>query len=252
MLRAMHQEEALHLVGVLALEEAHQLEAVGVGAVELHAGHLGLHADGLSEDVHDLRAAEDLGPERTGRAEAHGQHGVALVAQRVPQVVPDAPGLHHAAGTDDDAGLLTAVQLFAALAVLHELHPPETEEVGVLLQFLPHLLAEELGVVAHHLGGVDGQGAVHEHRDAGQLACVAQLVERVQHLLRLAHAEGGDDELALLLHAGMLHMPFQLRHGLGDGGMVPIAVGALADHDVGLRRGCGLRQQTVHVAAHVA
>ena len=79
-------------------------------------------------------------------------------------------GLHHAAGTDDDAGLLPAVQLLAALAVLHELPPPETEGSG------PRSFSrtrEELGTVAHHLGGVDGQGL---STATGMLACSLALL----------------------------------------------------------------------------
>ena len=248
----MHEEEGAHARWVLAIEIAEQLLPVAVRAIELHAKHLGIHRHGLAEDPHLACAAEQLVAKGARRAEAHRQHGIIRVGQGMEQVVAHPAGLHHAAGADDDAGLLRSIQALALLRFAYERYSGKGEEVGVAVQFITHFGPEERGVPADDVGGTDGQRAVHEDRYARQAPRVAQGVQRVEDLLGLADAERGDDEPALAINANAGHMPKQFFLGFGHVGMFTVAVSALADDRIGLRKGRRRWQQAVHVSAHIA
>ena len=104
----------------------------------------------------------------------------------------DAPRLAHAAGRDDDARLLLAVERDALVDLFDVMDAALAEQVGVNLQQLKRVFVEALRVRAEHLGRPHRQRAIDVDRQVRQLAGAHQLVQEVDDSLRAAQAEGRD------------------------------------------------------------
>ena len=104
------------------------------------------------------------------RLPAHHQNSIARVFDIVRQMVQDAPCFHHAAGTDDNSGLLEVVQVFRFGRGAGVVHRIRAEGVMPLQEQIGHFGIKRLGVYAINFGGVDGEGAIHKDGQAGDFA----------------------------------------------------------------------------------
>ena len=95
---------------------------------------------------------------------------------------------------------------------------------------------------AENGSGVHGQGAVHEDLDLGQFAGGFQLIEHVHDLLRPPHAEGGDEEFAAFLHAGVFHDFQETLHFVRLQLVFAVAVGGFAEEVIAGRHRLGVAE----------
>ena len=222
---AVDDEEFLHVLGFLAGEIADEFVVVAVAGERLDGGEGGFHLEFHAEDGDLLVAAHNLGAEGGGGAVADRQDGGARVLDVVGEVVFHAPRLHHAGGRDDDAGTVVGVEPFRVLDAADVVQVLESERVGVGLDVFLQFLGEAVAVEAEDVGGGDGQRAVHEDFDIGEVALVLQFLEGIDDFLCAADGEGGDDEFPLSFGAGVADDEGEVGFGLVEGGVQAVAVG---------------------------
>ena len=221
----MYEENLLEVSFFLARNITDQFLVVAVARQRLDAAQVGTHLVVVSEDGDMLVAAHNLGTEGLGLAIADTEDCGPGVVDIVGKMMFHAAGLHHARGGDDDAGLVADIEGLGGLDGLHILETVEAEGVGVVSHVVHYVVVEALGVHTHDVGGVDAERAVDEDIDIGEQTFVAETVEGIDDFLGAADSEGGDDELAPLLGAGVEDGHEKFLLGIVEGGMEAVAVG---------------------------
>ena len=102
------------------------------------------------------------------------------------------------------------------------------------------------------VGGGASERTVHENLDVGQVARLVETVQGIDDFLCSADGEGGDEQFAEALGAGVAHNQHQLLVGIVERGMQPVTVGRFGDDVVGIRERFRVGEDAFVVAAHVA
>ena len=152
---AVHEENLLQFTLILTTDIINHLAVVAMARQRVYAAQLGAHLVQMAKDADSLVASHNLGPESRWLTVANTQHRCRRILNVVGQVVFHASGLHHAAGGDDDAGLVAYVELFALHHALDVVQTVEAEGVGVRLAILCNIVIETLCVQTHDVGGTD-------------------------------------------------------------------------------------------------
>ena len=252
LLFAVDQEEGLHFAFVLAVDVLHHFFVVAVTGERFDAAQFGSDLMGMAKDGHFLVATHDFGPKGFGFAVADTEYGGGGVFDVVGEMVFDSASLHHARGGDDDTGFVAQVEFLGGLDGLDVLQAVESEGVGVFLHVVEDGLAEAFGVEAHDVGGGDAERAVDKDIDVGQEFGMLEAVEGIDDFLRAANGEGGDDEFAFLLGAGVEHGHEEFLLGILEGVVDAVAIGGFHDEVVDLREGFGVFEYVFAVSAYVA
>ena len=126
----------------------------------------------------------------------HEEDQIARITEVVAQVMPNAPRLRHARGTDDNARLGLFVQLLRLRGLADVEKMIHAEGVAFGPQVFIGLRVKALGMQAKHLRRVYAQRAVHEDWHFGQTARLGQLIQDIDQLLGSPHRKGWDDHLA--------------------------------------------------------
>ena len=105
---------------------------------------------------------------------------------------------------------------------------------------------------AHDVGGGDAERAVDKDIDVGQEFGMLEAVEGIDDFLCAANGEGGDDEFAFLLGAGVEHGHEEFLLGILEGIVDAVAIGGFHDEVVDLREGFGVFEYVFAVSAYVA
>ena len=234
-------EDILHLVLAmddedplgLRLEGVHPLQQalpVGMARKAGKLADLGLHLDGLAEEL-DVRCPLQQGAaQRAHGLIAHEEDGALLPPEVVLEVVADTARLAHSAGRDDDLGHGVGVDGAGLVAGDADLQARELDGVDALGQQGVGLLVEAGGVgILEDAGGLDGQRAVDVDREAavaGDKVLLLDLTDEVEQLLRASHRKARDDHIAAPVE-GALQNFCQLAHIVGLGAVAAVAVGGL-------------------------
>jgi hypothetical protein len=228
---AVDDEEGLYLSGVLASEELGEVFVVAVGAHAADAADLGVDFVEDAENMYLFCAGHEAAAEGMGFAVADEEDGIAGVLDVIADVVHNPAAVGHATGGDDDKGVATIVEQFGFIHRFDEFEALEGERVFVVLEDFLDGFIEILRVMFHDLGGGNAKGAVDVVVERRETALFFELIEREEQFLGSADAEGGDDELALFLQAG-LYDPVEEHIGRGADGVVQaVAVGGF-DQDI--------------------
>ena len=101
-----------HPPGHIVLEGVNPLQQSGVVGVAAHAHqivNLGFHGNGLPEELQLFGALQNNPAQGAGGLEPHKHHRAFPAPQIVLEMVADSPGFAHAAGGDNDLGLLVCI-----------------------------------------------------------------------------------------------------------------------------------------------
>ena len=149
----------------------------------------------------------------------------------------DTAGVAHTGGGNDDLGCRVHVQHLRFLARLDQVKVREGEHVRAVLDKLERLLIKiTVQVAAEHSRRRLGKGRVDVHGEVRRRLdelLILDLADKVQKLLRAAHGERRDDDVAALAE----RLVDNLRQFVGvapDLGVVAVAVGRLHHDVVGL------------------
>ncbi|OPZ61047.1 MAG: hypothetical protein BWY87_00070 [Deltaproteobacteria bacterium ADurb.Bin510] len=166
-------------------------------------------------------------------------------------MVLDAAGVAHAAAGDDDGRAGIFVDLHRFLDRGREAQVLEREGVEAVLDDFHGFVVVVLAVVTEDLGGLDGQRAIQEDRDVGQLAFALELAQHIEQLLGALDREGRNHNLFAVTR-GIVDGLEQLDLAGLERAVQTVAIGRFDENHVGLfDRGRVLHNQLV-VAADVA
>ena len=126
------------------------------------------------------------------RLKADQQHGGALVPQPALEMMPDAAGVAHAAGRDDD---VEAGQLGDRLAFVDRLGEAQMRRAEQAVDV--DLAVEARGMFAEHLGGVNRQRRIEEDRRRRHFAALHQVDQIDDQFLGALDREGRNEQRAL-------------------------------------------------------
>jgi len=166
-------------------------------------------------------------------------------------MVFDTPGIGHAAGADDHAGLAHIVQQLGVGGFFDIFQTLELKGVAIALQEFLHPSIEICWILFDHLGKRDAEGAIQIVGKRGQSAFQFQLIQVIEDFLCTTQAESRKDELTFFLDAGMVNPVKQLVGRLLGGLMQGIAVGRFHDDVIGLWEGSRGSQDHIAVTAHI-
>ena len=215
-----------------ARQPAQQLGRVGVAREALEVADLGQHGDVSLVDPHDVRAVEQRAAERPDGLVAGDQQRVLGVGQAHAAVVQDAPAREHAARGDDHGRPLHRVERLGLRARPVQLHPLAVQRAAAPDVVQARLAA--LRVRRVDARRVDRHRAVDVDRERPHPALRHQLVHQPDHLLRPAHRERRDQQHAAAREGALEDALELVEHRQRR--VRAVAVGALDDHVVGLRR----------------
>lgn len=108
---AMHNEDMFQAGGLLARDIAKDFVVVGMSGEGFDTPNLCTHLVSLAEDRHLFLATHDFGSQGGRLTIADAKDGGGRIVDVVGKVVFDTSGFHHAAGRDDDTGLVTDIEL---------------------------------------------------------------------------------------------------------------------------------------------
>ena len=195
----MHNKDLLGLLS-LHLQPVDESVFIRVAGHELKGADFRPHSDLLSKELNRGKTIQKLPPHRSLTLVSHKDDGTFRPPQVVLQVVPDASGLAHAAGGNDDLGGRVGVQCHGFLRGAGKLQPGETDGLKAVFQQLYGLLVGIAGQVAVvNLGGLQCQRAIHIYRKVGvrfHQPPRLDLTDVIQQLLGAPHRKGGDHHIA--------------------------------------------------------
>ena len=208
----------------------------------------GPHSHVAAMDLEELRPFDKRPAAGSDGLEAGHEDGRPRVGQPAGEMMEDPPAVHHTAGGDDDPGPFVGVDRLRFLRCPRHPHPGRRHRVG-------HPLHPRLGEVMlldvppEHLGGLDRHRRIDPHRDFREPAGRHERAEKIDQLLATADGERRHEH-----HAAALDR--LLRDGLelverSAGGVVTVAIGALAHEDIARRRGHRIVVERGIVAADV-
>lgn len=222
---------------VEGLDPLDEMIVIGVGRQALEVDDFRLDGDLLAEELDLFNAIEQPTAQRAGRLEADEHDRAVRAPEIVLQVMADTARVAHAGGRDDDLGRRVHVEHLGLLARLDQVKVREGKHVRAVLHKLERLLVEiAVQVAAEHSRRRLGKGRVDVHREVRRRLdelLILDLADKVQKLLRAAHGERRDDDIASLAE----RLVDDLRQFVGvapDLGVVAVAVGRLHHDVVGL------------------
>ena len=150
------------------LDPLDQMVVVGVGGKALEIHDLRFDGNLLTEELHALRAVEQLAAERAGRLEADEHHCAVSAPEVVLEMVADAPRVAHTGGRNDDLGCFVEVEHPGFLGRLDQVQVREGEHVCAVLHQLERGLVQiAVQVAAEHRGRRLGERRVDIDREIG-------------------------------------------------------------------------------------
>ena len=210
---------------------------IGVGRQALEVDDFRLDGDLLAEELDLLYAVEQPAAQCAGRLEADEYDRAVRAPEIVLQVMADTARVAHAGGRDDDLGRRVHVEHLRFLARLDQVKVGEGEHVRAVLHKLERLLVEiAVQVAAEYSRRRLGKGRVDVHREVRRRLdelLILDLADKVQKLLRAAHSERRDDDVAALAERFVDDLG-KLVGIAPDLGVVAVAVGRLHHDVVGL------------------
>ena len=148
--------------------------------------------DLVALDTDGLGAVDEKPAERSLGLEADQQDGRPRVPQPVLEMVPDASGIAHAAGGDDD---VKAGQLGDRLALVDRFGEPQLRRVQQPADVDAGSRLD--GVLAKNLGGADRERGIEKDRRGRNLAALHQVDQIDDQFLGALHREGRNQQRAL-------------------------------------------------------
>ena len=194
---------------------------------------------------HDTRAEGRRG------AVAYRKHRVLRVVDVIRQMMFDTSSLHHARCRDDDAWFLALVQCLTLRHIGDVYQAVEAKRIVVVTQHLSHVLVKLVEVHLKDGCGVGRQRTVDINRNPRQLACIIEIIQDIDNLLRPADGKRRNDELAFFLYASVVDDLQEFLFCAFPLLMKSVAVGALSDDIVALRKGVRRLQQIAVVTPDV-
>ena len=152
----------------------------------------GGHLDLVALDPHRLGAVLEKSAERAVGLKADQQHGGLVVPQPALEVMPDAAGVAHAAGGDDD---VKAGQLRDRLAFVDGLGEAQMRRVEQAVDVDGRI--EACGVLPEHLGRANRQRGIEKDRRGRYFAALHQVDQIDDQFLRAFDGEGRNEQGAL-------------------------------------------------------
>ena len=233
----MHDKDLLRLFP-LHLQPVLQAVFIGVAGHIPEGADLCLYRYLFAEQLDGGKPVQQQPPHRPLALVSHKDHRAFGAPQVVLQVVPDAPGLTHTAGGNNDLGGRVAVQ---RNRFIHRAGKPQAGEADgpkALFQELQRLLIGIAGQVAVvDLGGLQRQRAIHVNAEIGvrfHQSPHLDLPKIVEQLLRAPHRKGRNDDIAAPCQRPVYDLGKIPRHILAAF-MQAVAVGGFHHHIVGGR-----------------
>src|SRR5579859_5077004 len=180
----------------------------------------------FAENVHRILPGEDLCAEGMFGAIADKKDEIGRITDVINQVMPDASGLGHPRGTDNNRRVAQFVQFHRLCHLTDVSEVFHAERVLLFSQELIDGVVETFRVEPINLSGVHAQRRIDKNWDMWQLSGQGELMQRIDNLLGSAHRERGDNNLALLFECFANHSR-NLIAGVDLGGMVAPAISAL-------------------------
>ena len=222
---------------VECLDPLDEMIVIGVGRQALEVDDLRLDGDLLAEELDLFNAVEQSAAQRAGRLEADEHDRAVRAPEVVLEVMADTARVAHAGGGNDDLGRRVHVEHLGLLARLNKVEVGEGEHVRAVLDKLERLLVKiAVQVAAEHSRRRLGKGRVDVHREVRRRLdelLILDLADKVQKLLRAAHSERRDDDIAALAERFVDDLG-KLVGIAPDLGVVAVAVGRLHHDVVGL------------------
>ena len=173
-------------------DPSRQFRSVGMPGIIVDGTDCRRDLDLVALDTDGLGAVDEKPAERSLGLETDQQHGGPGVPQPVPEMMPDTPGVAHAAGGDDD---MKAGQLGNRLALIDRLGEPQLRRVQQPAEV--DLGIEAFGVLAKHLGGADRQRRIEKDRSRRNVAAFHQVDQVDEKFLGALHRKGWNQQRAL-------------------------------------------------------
>ena len=222
---------------VECLDPLDEMIVIGVGRQALKVDDLRLDGDLLAEELDLFNAVEQSAAQRAGRLESNEHDRAVRTPEVVLQMVADAAGVAHTGGGNDDLGRRVHVQHLGLLARLDQVKVREGEHVRAVLHKLERLLIKiAVQVAAEYSRRRLGKGRVDVHREVRRRLdelLILDLADKVQKLLRAAHSERRNHNVAALAERFVDDLG-KLVGIAPDLGVVAVAVGRLHHDVVGL------------------
>ena len=210
---------------------------------------------GFAKEPHLAGPVHDAAAQRAHALVAHEQHRAFGPPEIVLEVMAHAARVAHAAGGKNHLGGGVGVDELAFLRAAGDAQVREGERVDAGAQqgegFLVRALA---GVVVKDGGGLDAQRAVHVDGEAVMpvnAALLLDLADEVEHLLRAAHREAGDDHVAAPVE-GFLQYAGQRGKIVRHGAVGTVPVGGFHHHQIGGMQVLRVAQEGLTQVADVA
>ena len=181
-------------------DPSRQLRSVGMPGIVVDGADCRRDLDLVTLNTDGLGAVDEEPAQRALRLEADQQYGGPAVPKPVSEMVPDTPGIAHAAGGDDD---VKAGQLGDPLALVDRLGEPQLR--GVQQPAHVDRGIEAFGVLAKHLGRTDRQRRIEEDRGGRDLAALHQVDQIDDEFLGALHRKGRNQQGALAAR-GVAHL----------------------------------------------
>ena len=216
----------------------------------------GSHIHRLPEQLHLLRALQDLASERAHRLIAHKQHGTFRAPEIVLQVMADPACLTHAGRGYDHLRRLVKIDGLRLVAGDGKPQPREGKGVDPLIyQSQRFFIKTFVNVSFKDFRSLHSQRAVHIHREdpvPGHQAIFLNLSQDVQDLLRSSHGKGGDHHISAPVKR-LLDQPGKILHIIRTLRLMqPVPVGGLHDHIIRPRRFLRIADQRLAPVSHVS
>src|SRR5437763_9810141 len=127
-------------------------------------------------------------------------HLVTGIRQALHQVVQNASSGDHAAGRDNDAGIVDLIDLFGVFLLGREVKALPVQWRSKALDQLPGFVVELAAVFHENLNRFNGHGAVNKYREAWNLAAFHQIFYDEKKLLGALNGKCGNNHAAAAVY----------------------------------------------------
>ena len=170
----------------------------------------------------------------------------------MPQVVPDASRIAHAAGRNDDGSGADPVQRHGLLSARCETQVWEVLAARVPAGQPLRLFVEQFEMLARDARGLRGHRRIDEYLRLPQPPLAGESVQVIKDFLGSADREGRHDDIAAAFEQCLFDDADHFLFGRREILVLAVAVGGLDDEDVGVLDGCRVAQYRARRLAEVA